>query len=180
VFVARDSGTPHPSSIHSKNLVWNTGCYYSGCVASDSVEQEDAVVNAVLDSSEVRYAVIEGLHTETGPERFVIAYSNEGSLRGLIAAPSIIALGFSSRQEAAAISGFRFLADDAYQRVENTETRRQRLTWPERRGKPGSVLRRLARFLAASYSHVATTAIAIFFSRSAASAVIRVALGSSL
>lgn len=136
-------------------------------------------MNAVLDSSEVRYAVIEGLHTEAGPERFVIAYSNEGSLRGLIAAPSIIALGFSSR-ESAAISGVRFPADGAYQRAENTETHRQSLTLPERRGKPGSGLQRLARFLLASYRHVAATAIAIFFSRSAASAVIRVALGSSL
>ena len=76
-------------------------------------------MNAVLDSSEVRYAVIEGLHTEAGPERFVIAYSNEGSLRGLIAAPSIIALGFSSREEAA-ISSVCFPAVGACQRVENT------------------------------------------------------------
>ena len=137
-------------------------------------------MNAVLDSSEVRYAVIEGLHTEAGPERFVIAYSNEGSLRGLIAARSIVALGFSSRQEAAAISGVRFPADGAYQRVENTETCRHSLAWPGRQGETGSAVRRLARFLVASYSHVAATVIAIFFSKSAASAVIRVALGSSL
>jgi hypothetical protein len=96
----------------------------------------------------------------------VIAYSNEGSLRGLIAAPSIIALGFSSREEAA--------------RVQHTQTRRQSFAWPERQGETGSTVRRLARFFVASSSHVATTFIAIFFSRSAVSAVLRVALGSSL
>ena len=140
-------------------------------------------MNAVLDSPKVRYAVIEGLHTENGPERLVIAYSNEESLRGLIAAPSIVALGFSSREEAAS-SGVRFPTGGAYQGMwatrtgGETETRRQSFTWTERRADTGSAVRRLAGFLVASYSHVATTAIAIFFSRSAVSAVIRVAMGS--
>src|SRR6201988_870221 len=62
---------------------------------------EDAVVNKLVDSSGVQYAVIAGIRTETGPERLVIAYPNEKSLRDLIAAPSIIAAGFSSREEAA-------------------------------------------------------------------------------
>ena len=136
-------------------------------------------MNAVLDSSEVRYAVIEGLHTETGPERFVIAYSNEGSLRGLIAAPSIIALGFSSRA-AAASNGVRIPTGGAYHRVENTETRRQGFAETERRAETVSAVRRLGRFLVTSYRHVATTVIAIFFSRSAVAAVIRVAMGSSV
>jgi hypothetical protein len=140
---------------------------------------EDAVVNEVVDSSGVQYAVIAGLRSETGPERLVIAYSNEESLRGLIAAPSIVALGFSSRA-AAASSGVRIPTGGADQRVENTETRRQSSKWTERRGETGSAVRRLARFLVASYSHVATTIIGIFFSRSAVSAVLRVALGSSL
>lgn len=142
-------------------------------------------MNAVLDSPEVRYAVIEGLHTETGPERLVIADSNEESLRGLIAAPSIVALGFSSREEAAS-SEVPFPTGGAYQGMstkragEETETRRQRFTWAERRGETGSSLRTLARFLVTSYSHVATTVIAIFFSRNVVWAVIRVAMGSSV
>jgi hypothetical protein len=59
-------------------------------------------VNNVVDSVGVKYAVIAGLRTETGPERLVIAYPNQESLRDLIAAPSIIAIGFSSREEAVA------------------------------------------------------------------------------
>jgi hypothetical protein len=69
-------------------------------------ETEDAVVNEVVDSSGVQYAVIAGLRTETGPERLVIGYPNEESLRDLIAAPSIIAVGFSSREQAVAVAEF--------------------------------------------------------------------------
>ena len=61
-------------------------------------EREDVVVNQMLDSSGMRYAVIAGLRTETGPERLVIAYANEKSLRDFIAAPSMIAVDFSSRE----------------------------------------------------------------------------------
>jgi hypothetical protein len=146
---------------------------------------EDAVVNEVVDSSGVQYAIIAGLRTEAGPERLVIAYPNEESLRDLIAPPSIIAIGFSSREEA--VAGGRACVPTAvsYQRVPEatgggTERYQQGLNWAERRGEIGSTLRRLARFLVTSYSEVATTAIVIFCSRNAVSAVIRMALGSSV
>jgi hypothetical protein len=61
---------------------------------------EDAVVNAVVDFTNVRYALIEGFRTETGHEHIVIAYPNEKSLRDLFAAPSIVASGFATRDEA--------------------------------------------------------------------------------
>jgi hypothetical protein len=63
---------------------------------------QGAVVNELVDFSGVRYAVIEALQTEAGPERFVIAYCNRQALHDVIAAPCIIAFGFSSREEAAA------------------------------------------------------------------------------
>jgi hypothetical protein len=59
-------------------------------------------VNELINFSDVQYAVIEALQTEAGPERLVIAYRNEQSLRAVIAASCIIAFGFSSREEAAA------------------------------------------------------------------------------
>jgi hypothetical protein len=59
-------------------------------------------MNKLIDFSSVHYAIIEALRTETGPERFVIAYRSEKSLRDVIAASSIIAFGFSSREEAVA------------------------------------------------------------------------------
>ncbi len=54
-------------------------------------------MNEFSDFSSVQYAVIKGPHTETGNERIVIAYPDEESLRDLIAAPSILAVGFSTR-----------------------------------------------------------------------------------
>ena len=117
----------------------------------------------MVDSSGMQYAVIAGLRTETGPERLVIAYPNEEPLRELIAAASIIAVGFYSREEAVA-SGRASMATAIY---------RQRT----RDGIAG--LQRLGRLLVTSYSHAATAVIAILFSRNVVSAAIRMALGSS-
>jgi hypothetical protein len=148
--------------------------------------REDAVVIELVDSSGVQYAVIAGLRTETGPERLVIAYPNEKSLRDLLAASSILAVGFSSREDA--VAGIRTPepATISYQRTPaasadlRTERHQQGLNWSERRGGKFSPFRSLASFLFTSYSEVATTVIAIYFSRNTLSAVIRMALGSSV
>ena len=142
-------------------------------------------MNGVVNSTGVQYAVIAGLRTETGPERLVIAYPNEESLRDLIAAPSIIAAGFSSREEAVA-DGRAFVPSAVSHRVpEATGSRgikryQHRLKWAEYPGQTPSALRRLAKFLVTSYSDVATTAIVIFSSTNAFSSVIRMAMGSSV
>ena len=141
------------------------------------------MVNEVVGSSGVQYAVIAGLHTETGHEHLVIAYPNEKSLRDLIAAPSIIAVGFSSREEAVA-GGKTSAPITTPQQVSaviaggEPERYQHRLNWAERRGQ--TTLRRLSRFIVTFYSDVATAAIAIFFSSNAVSSVIRIALGSSV
>ena len=139
----------------------------------------------VVDSAGVRYAIIAGLRTETGPERLVIAYPNEESLRDLIAAPSIVALGFSSREEAAASNRASAPTAAACEQMakavaRGTETRQQGFRWAEERGESGSALRRLARFLVTCYSDVVSSATVIFSSRNTVSAVIRMALGSSV
>jgi len=142
-------------------------------------------VNELVDSSGVQYAIIAGLRTETGPERLVIAYPNEKSLRDLLAGSSILAVGFSSREDAAAGSRAPSLAAISYEQMPEasaggrTERNLQGLNWAPRREGRSSPLRRLARFLFASYSEVVTTVIAVYFSRNALSAVIRIALGSS-
>jgi hypothetical protein len=145
-------------------------------------ETGDAVVNQMLDSSGMQYAVIAGLRTETGPERLVIAYPNEKSLRDLLAAASIIAVGFSSRE--AAIAGGT-PASPSYEWTAvaiagRTGRHQQRFPWAKRRTEIASALRRLAEFLVASYNDVATAATVIFSSTNAVSSVIRMALGSSV
>ena len=57
-------------------------------------------MSGLIDSTGVRYGVIKGCCSQTLPERLVIAYADEKSLRDLIAAPSILGLGFDSRAEA--------------------------------------------------------------------------------
>jgi len=54
----------------------------------------------MLRSSSMRYAVIQISTANRCPEKLVLAYQDEKSLRELIARPSILGLGFSSREEA--------------------------------------------------------------------------------
>jgi hypothetical protein len=56
-------------------------------------------VDELVDTSAWRYAVI-SVQPEPGRERLVIAYPDEETLRDLIAAPSIVTLGYSSRADA--------------------------------------------------------------------------------
>jgi hypothetical protein len=56
-------------------------------------------VDELVDTSTWRYAVI-CVRSEPGRERLVIAYLDEETLRDLIAEPSIVVLGYSSRADA--------------------------------------------------------------------------------
>jgi hypothetical protein len=56
-------------------------------------------VHELVDTSTWRYAVI-NVRSEPGRELLVIAYPDEETLRDLIAAPSIVALGYTSRANA--------------------------------------------------------------------------------
>ncbi len=146
-------------------------------------------MNAVVDFPDVRYAVIEGLQTEAGREHIIIAYANEKSLRDLFAAPSIVAVGFATRDEAVVAGRPSLPTAIADQRTAETmaaaETNRSQqglnwAEWAEPRRETSSVLRRLGRFLITSCSDVVTSAIVIFSSGNTVSAAIRMALGSSI
>ncbi|MGB8063544.1 MAG: hypothetical protein WCF26_16745 [Candidatus Sulfotelmatobacter sp.] len=58
-------------------------------------------MSELVDSSTRQYAVI-AIHTQPRPERLVIAYPDEKTLRTIIAGPSIIALGYDCRDQAVA------------------------------------------------------------------------------
>ncbi len=133
---------------------------------------EDVVLNKAIDSSSLQYAIIAGPRTENGPERLVIEYANEESLSDLIAAPSILAAGFASREDALA-SSRTFTAGGV------TEKYRQTLDLGKRRYEMSSTLRRVTRFLTTSYSEAAIAAAVLFSSRRLVSTIIRMALGCS-
>jgi hypothetical protein len=137
----------------------------------------------VDDFPDVRYAVIEVLQTETGHERIVIAYPNEKSLRDLIAAPSIVAFGFASREEAMVSGGASTAAADhrapGIMVGAETNRRRDRPNW-HCGGETGSMLQDVKRFLSTSCSDVVTLTTVILSSTNFVLTAIRMALGSSV
>ena len=62
-------------------------------------------MSALLQSSNVRYAVIRLSSAKGSPERLILAYPNEETLRDLIADTSIVGLSFRSRDEATYAAG---------------------------------------------------------------------------
>jgi hypothetical protein len=74
----------------------------SACQSFVEAKTDGDVMGVHFYCSDVRYAVIQASSKKDGPERLVIAYHDEQTLRDLIAAPSVIGLGFASREEAIA------------------------------------------------------------------------------
>lgn len=64
------------------------------------VKVDGEVMVGLAHCATVRYAIIQASSKKDHPERLVIAYPDENCLRDLIAAPSIVGLGFASREEA--------------------------------------------------------------------------------
>jgi hypothetical protein len=141
-------------------------------------------MKALDDHWSVKYAVIQGC-TEGRPERFAIGYCNEASLRDFIVAPSIIALGFSSRATAMASIEPRFAVGSAPMRElrttvsDKTDKCQNRYDSVKRQLKDWlrfADTRKVAeRFL----QRAIADAIRIFYSRNAVSAGIRTLLGAS-
>lgn len=57
-------------------------------------------MNALLQFTKLQYAVIQLSSITDPPEQLTLAYRDERTLRALIAGPSIVRLGFGSREEA--------------------------------------------------------------------------------
>ena len=142
-------------------------------------------MNAVVDFPDVRYAVIEVLQTETGHERIVIAYQSEESLRDLIAAPSIVAFGLASRDEAVMRGAASFrdgvVDQQTAETVAGADTiRAQQSLNQKRRGETGSMSEKVRRFVSTGCSDVLTWATVILSSSNFILVAIRMALGSSV
>jgi hypothetical protein len=135
-------------------------------------------VNALV-VADVRYAVIEAFRAEGDPERFVLAYRNEQSLRDLIAAPCIAAFGFSSREDATARTKPSVSMATVQKQtrrttvVKRTEERQRGRHRGEQRSETCSASSKIHRFLTALYSDAVVAGILIFFSRNIFSTAIR-------
>jgi hypothetical protein len=141
-------------------------------------------MKALDGCSSVQYAVIQGC-TEGRPERFAIGYCNEASLRDLIAAPSIIVLGFASRAKAMARieSCFAVVPAPRWELrttiIDETDKCQNRFHSVKRqlrdRFRHAEIRKAAERFL----QRAVADAIRIFYSRNAVSAGIRILLGAS-
>jgi len=141
-------------------------------------------MSRLIDSSGVHYAVIKGCCSQGAPEALVIAYADEGSLRELIAAPSILGLRFDSRTEAvkSARNDSRLTALSNEMREGAGMADRVQKCEPEphsvRRGFAGGCCSWMNRGMIHRVLGQAAAMIAlIFYSRSLVSAVIRTILG---
>jgi hypothetical protein len=140
-------------------------------------------MSSLLQSSNVRYAVIQLSSAKGSPERLVLAYPNEETLRGLIADTSIVGLSFSSRDKAACAAGAAVSkgvtpcqADGvAGPHAEERLVRRLR-EQPAHRMK-FSPIRRLARTIV---QLGIAAAIFIFYSKNIVSATVRAVLAGSV
>ena len=136
-------------------------------------------MTGLVDSPIAQYAVIEARQTEGPSERFVIAYSDEESLRELIAGPSIIACGFASREEAQTNIDADFWTAAAWKQTSGpTVEKYQRGTLSAKR-RLGTAfhLAQTGRIVRGFLQAAAAGAILVFYSRNAVSTVIRSFVG---
>jgi hypothetical protein len=136
-------------------------------------------VTGLVDSSIAQYAVIETRRTDGPSERFVIAYPDEESLRELIAGPSIIACGFTYREEAQANIDADFWTAAARKQtsggptVNGAEKYQRGVLSARRRLGTGFNLTQTGRTVLGFLQAAVAGAILIFYSRNAVSTAIR-------
>jgi hypothetical protein len=141
-------------------------------------------MNALGQSTNMQYAVIRLSGTNAFPERVVIGYPNEETLRDLIAGPSIIGLGFVSREDALATADRDFPKTNVLRHAI-----KKAIAVGNEKFQVRSVMNRLVDGLslskgcenARSFLHFAiASATLIFYSRNMVSTTIRALLGASI
>jgi hypothetical protein len=136
------------------------------------------VMRVLVHCSNMCYAVIQASSKKDRPERLVIAYHDENCLRDLIAAPSIIGLGFASREEAIAnLEGH--LSDAARSKQKPRITAMFYATHEDGGLASGHTLVKHLRILRSILRSALAALIALFYSKNILSVMTRMALISS-
>jgi hypothetical protein len=171
------SSAPGPTQVH---LTHNCGIRIALGGAGFVEDTTDGDVMGVLvHCSSACYAVIQASSRKDRPERLVISYHDENCLRDLIAAPSIFGLGFASREEAIAnLEGHT--SDAAPSKQKPRITAMFHATHANDDLPSGRGLVRHRRIPQSILQSALAAVIALFYSRSIVSAMIRMALGAAL
>ena len=131
-----------------------------------------------IHCSSLCYAVIRASRKKGRPERLVIAYRDENCLRELIAAPSIIGLGFASREEAIA-NLEDHMAASAPSKQKPRITAMFYATHANGDLPSGQGLVKPRRIPQSILQSALAAVIALFYSKNIVSVMIRMALGAS-
>ena len=140
-------------------------------------------MNALLQVTKLQYAVIQLSSITDPPERLVLAYTDERTLRALIAEQSIVGLGFGSREEAVSTENPMLEKAVAPAPANELESARPGQHQPYCRGRRAAAwssflsIRRLASGIV---QFAFATTICIFYSKNIVSAIIRSMLAGSV
>jgi hypothetical protein len=144
----------------------------------EQAQLEGDVVDELAETSTWRYAVI-NVRSEPDRERLVIAYPDEGSLRSLIATPSIVALGYLSRADAVRNIDRCVTIKASLKRLLKTASRHSSMTFltecrASLRGFAGGVdLSRTSKLMRTLLHNGLAVALVFFYSRNVLSSTVR-------
>jgi hypothetical protein len=144
----------------------------------EQAQLEGDVVDELVETSTWRYAVI-NVRSEPDRERLVIAYPDEGSLRSLIAAPSIVALGYPSRADAVRNIDCCVTIKASLKRLLKTASRHSSMTFLTecraslRRFAGGVDLSRTSKLMRTLLHNGLAVALVFFYSRNVLSSTVR-------
>jgi hypothetical protein len=163
--------------------IWKPTCKQKKHRPQSTRSGRAVVMNALLQLTKLQYAVIQLSSITDPPERLILAYTDEWALRALIAGPSIVGLGFGSREEAVSTENPTLEKAAAPAPANKLESARPGQHQPFCRGGRAaawsslSSLRRLASGIV-QFGFAAT--ICIFYSKNIVSATIRLVLAGSV
>jgi hypothetical protein len=146
-------------------------------------DQATVVMNALLQITKLQYAVIRLSSITDPPQRLILAYRDERTLRALIAGPSIVGLGFGSREEAMSTENPALEKAVAPAPANELESARSGQHQPYCRGGRAaawSSFASLGRLASGIVQFAFAATIYIFYSKNIVSAIIRSVLAGSV
>jgi hypothetical protein len=135
-------------------------------------------MNALFQFTKLQYAVIQLSSITDPPERLILAYRDERTLRTLIAGRSIVALGFVSREEA--VSSEKAVGPAPANELDSAREGQHQPYCRGGRAAAWSSVSSLLKLASRIAQFAFAAAIGIFYSKNIVSATIRSVLAGSV
>ena len=140
-------------------------------------------MNALLQIPKLQYAVIQLSSITDPPEQLILAYRDERTLRDLIAGPSIVGLGFDSREEAVSTENLTMdqaVAPAQANELESTPPGQHQPYYRGGRAAAWSSFPSLRRLASGIVQFAFAATICIFYSKNIVSVTIRLVVAGSV